>query len=107
MRRTKTLRTGTLPLVIAGPLLALGLAGCDPASQAMMAGASVVSFVHTDTTLRDHFANWAFAKACSTLTLANAAGHCHDSVTAAGLAAAPAQDAAAHADTPAYPPHRT
>src|SRR3546814_14653616 len=59
MRRTKTRRTGTLPLVIAGPLLALGLAGCDPASQAMMAGASVVSFVHTDKTLREHFATWA------------------------------------------------
>src|SRR3546814_11859613 len=102
MRRTKTRRTGTLPLVVAGPLLALGLAGCDPASQAMMAGASVVSFVHTDKTLGDHFATWAFDKDCSTLTLANGEGYCHDFVTEEGLAAARAEAAAAQAATYCY-----
>lgn len=71
----------SLPRVLAAPLVMLGLAACDPASQAMLAGASLVSFVHTDKTLGDHVATWAFDKDCSTLTLANGEGYCHDFVT--------------------------
>src|SRR3546814_21020868 len=68
----------------------------------MMAGASVVSLVHTDKTLGDHFATWAFDKDCSTLTLANGEGYCHDFVTEEGLAAARAEAAAAQAATYCY-----
>jgi len=75
---------------MAAPLLALGLAACDPASQAMLAGASLVSFVHTDKTLGDHVATWAFDKDCSTLTLANGEGYCHEFVSEEELAAAEA-----------------
>src|SRR3546814_11515547 len=63
-------------------LLALGLTACDPASQAMLAGASLVSFVHTDKTVGDHVATWAFDKDCSTLTLANGEGYCRAFVSA-------------------------
>src|SRR3546814_15087896 len=63
---------------------------------------SVVSFVHTDKTLGDHFATWAFDKDCSTLTLANGEGYCHDFVTEEGLAAARAEAAAAQAATYCY-----
>ena len=76
------------PLLCSG--LLLGLAACDPASQAMMAGASVVSFVHTDKTLGDHVATWAFDKDCSTLSLANGEDYCKPHVTEEELAAAEA-----------------
>ena len=71
----------SLPLALTAPLLMLGLAGCDAASQAMIAGASLVSFVHSDKTIGDHVATWAFDKDCSTLTLANGEGYCHEFVT--------------------------
>lgn len=92
----------SLPLVLAAPLLALGLAACDPASQAMLAGASLVSFVHTDKTIGDHVATWAFDKDCSTLTLANGEGYCRDIVTEEELAAAEAEAKAAQAATYCY-----
>ena len=80
----------SLTPAFAAPLFMLGLAACDPASQAMMAGASLVSFVHTDKTLGDHVATWAFDKDCSTLTLANGEGYCHEFVTEEDRAAAAA-----------------
>src|SRR3546814_6876416 len=83
--RPKTRRR--LPLSLSAALLALGLTACDPASQAMLAGASLVSFVHTDKTVGDHFATWAFDKDCSTLTLANGEGYCRAFVSAEEQAA--------------------
>jgi hypothetical protein len=77
-------------LALAAPLVALALAGCDPASQAMLAGASLVTFVHSDKTIGDHVATWAFDKDCSTLTLANGEGYCHEFVSEEETAAAEA-----------------
>jgi hypothetical protein len=77
-----------LPLALSAPLLALGLAGCDPASQAMLTGASLVTLAHTDKTIGDHVATWALDKDCSTLTLANGEGYCHDFVDEEAQAAA-------------------
>jgi hypothetical protein len=57
----------------------------------MIAGASLVSFVHTDKTLGDHVVTWAFDKDCSTLTLANGEGYCHEFVTDEDRAAAEAE----------------
>jgi len=92
----------SLPLALTAPLLALGLAACDPASQAMLAGASLVTFVHTDKTIGDHVTTWAFDKDCSTLTLANGEGYCHDFVTEEERAAAEAEAAAQQAGTYCY-----
>ncbi|HEY9569138.1 MAG TPA: hypothetical protein VIR38_13685 [Thalassobaculum sp.] len=98
--RPKTRRR--LPLSLSAALLALGLTACDPASQAMLAGASLVSFVHTDKTVGDHFATWAFAKDCSTLTLANGEGYCRAFVSAEEQAAAEAAAKAEQAATYCY-----
>lgn len=92
----------SLPLVLSGPLLALGLAACDPASSAMLAGASLVTFVHSDKTIGDHVATWAFDQDCSTLTLANGEGYCRDFVSEEDLAAAEAQAKAELAATYCY-----
>ncbi|MGF1593387.1 MAG: hypothetical protein ACFCUW_08920 [Kiloniellaceae bacterium] len=94
---TKALRTA-----VTAPLLALGLAACDPASQAMLAGASLVSFVHTDKTVGDHVATWAFDQDCSVLTLANGEGYCNDFVSEEELAAVEAEAAARQAGTFCY-----
>jgi hypothetical protein len=94
---TKALRTA-----VTAPLLALGLAACDPASQAMLAGASLVTFVHSDKTIGDHVATWAFDKDCSTLTLANGEGYCNDFVGEQELAAAEAEAEALQAATFCY-----
>lgn len=95
-----------LPIFLSATSLALGLAlglgACDPASQAMMAGASLVSFVHTDKTVGDHVATWALDQDCSTLTLANGEGYCRDFVTEEERAAAEAQARAAQAATFCY-----
>jgi hypothetical protein len=90
------------PLSLTAPLLALGLAGCDPASQAMLAGASLVTFVHTDKTVGDHVATWALDKDCSTLTLANGEGYCRDFPSQEALAAAEAEAEAARTATYCY-----
>ncbi|HMA14085.1 MAG: hypothetical protein ACM35H_08645 [Bacteroidota bacterium] len=89
-------------LSLAVPLLAVGLAACDPASQAMLAGASLVTFVHSDKTIGDHVATWAFDKDCSTLSLANGDGYCHDFVSEEELAAAEAEAVAVQASTYCY-----
>ena len=94
--------TRTIRLALAAPLLAAGLAACDPATTAVVAGVSLVSFVHTDKTLGDHFATWAFDQDCSTLTLANGEGYCHDHVTEEQLAAEEAQARAELAATYCY-----
>jgi hypothetical protein len=93
----------TIRTALAVPLL-LGLAACDPASQAMLAGASLVSFVHTDKTIGDHVATWAFDQDCSTLTLANGEGYCRDRVTEEELAA---REAGARAELAATYCYRT
>jgi len=92
----------SLRLALSAPLVALGLAACDPGSQALLAGASLVTFVHTDKTIGDHIATWAFDKDCSTLTLANGEGYCHDFVTEEELAAADAEAKARLANTYCY-----
>jgi hypothetical protein len=92
----------TIRTALTAPLLLLGLAACDPASQAMMAGASLVSFVHTDKTIGDHVATWAFDQDCSTLTLANGEGYCRDHVTEEELAAREAEARAELAATYCY-----
>lgn len=89
-------------LFLSAPLLALGLAACDPASQAMLAGASLVTFVHSDKTIGDHVATWAFDKDCSTLALANGDGYCQEFATEEELAAAEAEAVAAQASTYCY-----
>lgn len=91
-----------LPLALSAPLLALGLGACDPASQAMLVGASLVSLAHTDKTLGDHVATWALDKDCSTLTLANGEGYCHDIPSEEELAAAEADAKARLAATYCY-----
>jgi len=91
-----------LPLALSAPLLAVGLAACDPASQAMLAGASLVTFVHSDKTIGDHVATWAFDQDCSTLSLANGEGYCRDHVSDEELAAADAQAEAELAATYCY-----
>lgn len=88
--------------VLAAPLLVLGLAACDPASQAVMAGASLVTFVHSDKTVSDHLATWAFDKDCSTLSLANGEGYCNDWVSEEQLAAEEAEAKARLASTYCY-----
>ncbi len=54
----------------------LGLTACDPSTQAMMTGASLVSLAHTKKTLGDHFNTWAFDKDCSTLQYVNGKEYC-------------------------------
>lgn len=84
------------------PLMALGLGACDPASQAMMAGASLVSFVHTDKTLGDHMATWAFDSDCSILYTANGEPYCQKLATEEERRAAEAEAAALQAQTHCY-----
>ena len=84
------------------PLLVLGLSACDPGSQAMLAGASLVTFVHTDKTLGDHFSTWAFDKDCSTLRLANGEDYCKEHLTEEQIKAAEAEAAAQRANTYCY-----
>ncbi|GAB4367287.1 MAG: hypothetical protein Kow00114_25840 [Kiloniellaceae bacterium] len=91
-----------LSLAFSGPLLAAGLSACDPASQAVMAGASLVTFVHTDKTISDHVATWAFDEDCSTLALANGEDYCRPFPTEEELAAAEAEAAARQAGTYCY-----
>ncbi|MEO3429622.1 hypothetical protein AAFN88_12230 [Pelagibius sp. CAU 1746] len=88
--------------LFAVPLLMATLAACDPGSQAMLAGASLVTFVHTDKTIGDHVATWAFDKDCSTLSLANGEGYCHETMTEEQRKAAEAEAAAQRAGTYCY-----
>lgn len=91
-----------LKSVLAAPLLLGALAACDPGSQAMLAGASLVTFVHTDKTIGDHVATWAFDKDCSTLSLANGEKYCQEFVTEEQRKAAEAEAAARLAGTYCY-----
>ena len=95
------MRRNLLP-VLAAPLLALGLGACDPTTQAVFVGASLVSFVHTDKTIGDHVATWAFDEDCSALTLANGEGYCNDFVTEDEIRAAEAEAADRLAHTYCY-----
>jgi len=78
-------------VLLMAPLLLGGLGACDPGSQAVLAGASLVTFVHSDKTPGDHVATWAFDQDCSTLSLANGEDYCQDFVTEAELQAAEAE----------------
>lgn len=90
------------PTVFSMPLLVLGLAACDPGSQAVLAGASLVTFVHSDKTVGDHVATWAFDKDCSTLSLANGEAYCRERITEEKRKAAEAEAAAQLAGTYCY-----
>jgi len=106
MRRGLTILSASLsrPLLRSGLALGLvaGLAACDPASQAMLAGASLVSLAHTDKTVGDHVATWAFDEDCSTLALSNGEAYCRPFVTEEERAAAEAEAAARLAGTYCY-----
>lgn len=84
------------------PAFALGLGACDPASQAVLAGASLVSFVHTDKTVSDHMATWAFDSDCSLLHTANDESYCIPFETEEQRRAAEAEAAARRAQTYCY-----
>ncbi|MEQ8357100.1 MAG: hypothetical protein RH942_16305 [Kiloniellaceae bacterium] len=91
-----------LATALAAPLLAVVLGACDPASQAMLAGASLVTLAHSDKTVGDHVATWAFDKDCSTLTLANGGDYCQDFITEEQRRAAEEEAAAKLAKTYCY-----
>ena len=91
-----------LKTALSAPLLALTLAACEPATSAVMAGASLVTFVHTDKTVSDHFATWALDQDCSTLSLANGGDYCQEWVTEEQLAAEEAEAKARLASTYCY-----
>ncbi len=55
-----------------------GLTACDPSTQVMLTGASVVSLAHTKKTVGDHFSTWAFDKDCSTLKYVNGREYCQE-----------------------------
>lgn len=56
----------------------LGLSACEPSTQVMLSGASLVSLAHTDKTLGDHFNTWAFDKDCSLLRFSNGEEYCQE-----------------------------
>lgn len=84
------------------PALVLGLAACDPGTTAMMAGVSIVSLAHTDKTLGDHFATWAFDEDCSLLNASNGEPYCQRFETEEDRRAAEAEAAAQRAQTYCY-----
>lgn len=55
-----------------------GLTACEPSTQVMLSGASLVSLAHTDKTLGDHFNTWAFDKDCSIVQFANGEEYCQE-----------------------------
>jgi hypothetical protein len=91
-----------LKLAVAAPFLAALLSACDPGTTAVVAGASLVTLAHTDKTLGDHVATWAFDKDCSTLSLANGEDYCREHVSEAELAAAEAEARAKREATYCY-----
>ena len=64
-------------MIVLGVCL-LGLTACDPASQTMLTGASLVSLAHTKKTVGDHLSTWAFDQDCSTLKFVNGEEYCQD-----------------------------
>jgi hypothetical protein len=64
-----------LPLLL---VALLGLAGCDPATTATIAGASLVSLIYTDKTLSDHAASQAFDENCSVLHTVDRKPYCQE-----------------------------
>jgi len=93
-------RNPLFPIIV--PFMAIGLGACDPASQAIMAGASLVSFVHTDKTLSDHITTWAFDSDCSILYSASGEPYCQRFETEEDRRAAEAEAAAQAAQTHCY-----
>ena len=88
--------------LLLAPSVALGLAACDPTTTAVMAGASLVSLAHTDKTLSDHLATWAFDEDCSILYASNGEPYCQRFETEEERLAAEAEAAAQQANTYCY-----
>ena len=83
------------------PALVMGLAACDPVT-AVMAGGSLVSLAHTDKTLGDHVATWAFDQDCSLLKASNGEPYCQRFETEEERRAKEAEAAAQRAQTYCY-----
>ncbi|WP_282609614.1 hypothetical protein [Pelagibius sp. Alg239-R121] len=56
----------------------LGLTACEPSTQVMLTGASIVSLAHTEKTVGDHFNTWAFDKDCSIVQFVNGEEYCQE-----------------------------
>lgn len=84
------------------PAMVVGLGACELGTTALMAGASMVSLAHTDKTLGDHFATWAFDKDCSILYASNGEPYCQRFETEEERLAAEAEAAALRAQTYCY-----
>ena len=54
----------------------IGLSGCDAGTTAVLAGAGLATFVHTDKTVTDHAVSWATEEDCALLHAANAEPYC-------------------------------
>ena len=74
----------------------LGLTACEPSTQVMLSGASLVSLAHTDKTLGDHFNTWAFDKDCSILQFSNGEDYCQEYEDEAAKAAEAAAQPVLH-----------
>ncbi len=59
-------------------LTLIGLTACEPSTQVMLTGASLVSLAHTKKTVGDHFNTWAFDKDCSTLRFVEGEEYCKE-----------------------------
>lgn len=88
--------------LLLAPGLALGLAACDPTTTVVMAGASLVSLAHTDKTLGDHVATWAFDEDCSILYATNGEPYCQRFESEEERLAAEAEAAAQQANAYCY-----
>jgi hypothetical protein len=64
-----------LPLLL---VALMGLAACDPATTATLAGASLVSLIYTDKTLADHAVGMALKEDCSVLHTVDKKPYCQD-----------------------------
>lgn len=62
--------------IVAPLALLLGLSACEGAGAFALAGASLVSFVHTDKTLTDHAASWVMEEDCSIMHSADNEPYC-------------------------------
>lgn len=84
------------------PALALSLQACALGPTVLMAGASMTSLAHTDKTLGDHVATWAFDKDCSILYATDGEPYCQRFETEEERLAAEAEAAAQRAQTYCY-----
>ena len=82
--------------------MALGLGSCALGPTVLLAGASITSLNHTDKTLGDHAATWAFDKDCSILHTSEKEPYCQPIETEEERLAAEAEAAALRAQTYCY-----